>query len=159
MRPVPPTAMAATLPTLDQWTKDNFIPLISSPSTIQESYRRFFPNHPTITLNGVHVTPGGYTAILKLEFGQDTSASVNIENMVVVPTTAGSQAAGTVGFFFTAIVSQGSSSRTVTSSVNAVIEQDQSIQDSENVDKRRVTTMTQVILDNGTNPVNMLTKA
>ncbi|TFK50148.1 hypothetical protein OE88DRAFT_1809161 [Heliocybe sulcata] len=147
--------MAANLLTLEQWTKANFTPLIESPANATEAYRHFFPMHPKITINGTGVTPGGYMSILGLEFGQEAGASVKFENVVVVPTTTGSEEAGSVGFFFTATIAQGTSSRSLSSSVNLVIEPDNSVQDS---DKRRVTSMTQVILDNGTNPVKLLVK-
>ncbi|KZT20430.1 hypothetical protein NEOLEDRAFT_1182510 [Neolentinus lepideus HHB14362 ss-1] len=150
--------MAPTDPTpssLAEWTKNNFVPLLdrSSSLNLHDTCSLFFSRQPTLFVNGVRITAGGYTALLQRQFIQGTCAVITFENVVAVPTISGSDAAGSVGFFFTAKINGGPESRYVSSSVNIIVEQDATIEGSAHVDRRRVTNMNQIILDDGANPL------
>ncbi|TFK46099.1 hypothetical protein OE88DRAFT_1053355 [Heliocybe sulcata] len=145
----------ATLISLAEWTKCYFIPLVdrSSDSNLQDAFRLFFSRQPTLFVNGMRITAGGYMALLQRGFVQETPTSVTFENVVVVPESDDSQLAGSVGFFFTTKVNGDTDSRSISSCVNIVIGQDSTLEGPGDIDRRRVTNMSQVILDNGTNPL------
>ncbi|KZT20431.1 hypothetical protein NEOLEDRAFT_1151318 [Neolentinus lepideus HHB14362 ss-1] len=144
------------LVSLTKWTENNLPPLLKAKSTadLDEALKDFFFAEPTIIVNGSPSTLSRYKALLQESTDNEVSATVDIHNIVEEPTKSDSQAAGTVGLFFTAVIRQKAPSnfpgpyrRTITSSLNLVIEEDDSIKGPVFEERRRVKALNQVLVD------------
>ncbi|CAA7262704.1 unnamed protein product [Cyclocybe aegerita] len=127
---------AIVLPTLTQWTKNHITALIqaSNNTDLTAALDAFFSKDATIIVNGVQVSRLDFAKQVKIENFDEAGASVAFSANVEVPKDQDKPFdAGSVGVFYTAIISQAIRIRDVPvssqviASVNVVIEQDPSI--------------------------------
>ncbi|KZT21804.1 hypothetical protein NEOLEDRAFT_1138781 [Neolentinus lepideus HHB14362 ss-1] len=144
------------LVSLVQWTENNFPPLLKAKSAaeLDEAFQNFFFAEPTIIVNGSPSTLSRYKSLIEASTDNEVSATVNIQNIVEALDKSDSKVAGVVGLFFTAVIRQKEPGnlpspyqRTITSSLNLVIERDDSIKGPVFEERRRVKAFNQVLVD------------
>jgi len=152
---------AIVLPNLTQWTESHLSAILkaTNQADFDAAFDAFLAKHVTIVFNGVKISRDDLKSQWQGEKFDEQGATVSFNGAVAVPaSTEETITAGFVGVFFTATIAEkilvlgAPAERTITSSLNVNIEQDQSLHRPTGpvrgfFDGRRVTSLNQVVLD------------
>ncbi|TFY56625.1 hypothetical protein EVJ58_g7530 [Rhodofomes roseus] len=142
---------------LTDWVEESISAIYkaSTPSDFGAAFDAFIDEDPEITVNGKRLSRAQYQGLFQGERALEQSATVSFLGAVEVPANKKEpESAGTVGVYYRATIYErikvggASTSSTVNSSLNVVVEEGDGPED------RRVTKVDQVISDEA-NPISL----
>ncbi|KAF9476911.1 hypothetical protein BDN70DRAFT_881837 [Pholiota conissans] len=151
-------ATAVLLPKLTDWVQNHITAIIEAKTThdLHDAVNRFLNQHAMITVNGAHISRAEFVKQLKAENFAEEKATITFNDSIEVPDSREGESitAGTVGVFYTAIITSAHlihgipTSKQVIASLNVVVAPDPSVHKppmpNGYYDPRRVTSLNEV---------------